>query len=125
MISPDGQRIAYFSRNPVTNNIALYVREIDGLEARLVPGTELANVASGFGGNMNPFFSADSRSIGFLSPDRGLIRVSLDGGPAVKIADTPSPAFLGATWSATIRSCTQRAGAYSVPRPAAAACPSH
>jgi Tol biopolymer transport system component len=98
MISPDGQRIAYFSRNPVNNNIALYVREIDGLEARLVPGTELTNVPTGFGGNMNPFFSADSRSIGFLS-DRGVIRVSLDGGPPVKIADTPSPAFLGATWT--------------------------
>jgi serine/threonine-protein kinase len=99
MISPDGQRIAYFSRNPVNNNIALYVREIDGLEARLVPGTELANVPSGFGGNMNPFFSADSRSIGLLSPDRGVIRVSLDGGPPVKITDAP-PTFLGATWSA-------------------------
>jgi hypothetical protein len=32
MISPDGQRIAYFGRNPENNNIALYVREIDGLE---------------------------------------------------------------------------------------------
>jgi eukaryotic-like serine/threonine-protein kinase len=100
MISPDGQRIAYFSRNPVNNNIALYVREIDGLEARLVPGTELANITSGLGGNMNPFFSPDSRSIGFLSPDRGVIRVSLDGGPPIKIADAPSPAFLGATWTA-------------------------
>ena len=47
MISPDGQRIAYFGRNPENNNIALYVREIDGLEARVVPGTELANVAGG------------------------------------------------------------------------------
>jgi serine/threonine-protein kinase len=99
MISPDGQRIAYFGRNPENNNVALYVREIDGLEARLVPGTELANVVGG-GGNMNPFFSADSRSIGFLSPDRGVIRVALDGGPPVKMADAPSPAFLGATWTA-------------------------
>jgi Tol biopolymer transport system component len=103
MISPDGQRIAYFGRNPENNNVALYVREIDGLEARVVPGTELANVASGFGGNMNPFFSADSRSIGFLSPDRGLIRVSVDGGPPIKVADAPSPAFLGAAWTADDR----------------------
>ena len=100
MISPDGQRIAYFGRNPENNSVALYVREIDGLEARVVPGTELANVANGFGGNMNPFFSADSRSIGFLSPDRGLIRVPVDGGPPIKLADTPSPAFLGAAWTA-------------------------
>jgi Tol biopolymer transport system component len=99
MISPDGQRIAYFGRNPQNNNVALYVREIDGLDARLVPGTELANVVGG-GGNMNPFFSADSRSIGFLSPDRGVIRVSLDGGPPIKIVDAPSPAFLGAMWAA-------------------------
>jgi eukaryotic-like serine/threonine-protein kinase len=100
MISPDGQRIVYFGRNPDNNNIALYVREIDGLEARVVPGTELANVAGGFGGNMNPFFSADSRSIGFLSPDRGVTRVSVDGGPPIKMVDAPSPGFLGATWTA-------------------------
>jgi Tol biopolymer transport system component len=98
MISPDGQRIAYFGRNPANNNVALYVREIDGLEARLVPGTELVNVPAG--GNMNPFFSADSRSIGFLSPDRGVIRVPVDGGPPIKMVDAPSPAFLGAMWTA-------------------------
>ena len=42
MISPDGQRIAYFARNSENNDVALYVREIDGLETRVVPGTELA-----------------------------------------------------------------------------------
>ena len=61
MISPDGKRLAYFGRNPENGNVALYVRELDGLEARVVPGTEVANVANGFGGNMNPFFSADGQ----------------------------------------------------------------
>jgi Tol biopolymer transport system component/predicted Ser/Thr protein kinase len=99
MISPDGQRIAYFGQNPSNGNTALYVREIDGLEARVVAGTDVGN-QSGPGGNMNPFFSSDGRSIGFLSPGRGVVRVSLDGGPPMKIIDPPAPAFLGASWAA-------------------------
>ncbi|HEX5048438.1 MAG TPA: protein kinase [Gammaproteobacteria bacterium] len=100
MISPDGKRLAYFGQNRETSNVSLFVREIDGLEAKPVPGTDVGNVI-GAAGNMNPFFSADGRSMGFLSPTRGgVIRVALEGGGPIKIFDEPAPAFLGAAWAA-------------------------
>ena len=40
MISPDGERLVYIAQEP-TGGVALYVRELDGLEARRIPGTEL------------------------------------------------------------------------------------
>ncbi len=94
-ISPDGKRIAYFARKPDTGNVELYVRELDALEARPIPGTEGRSV-----GNMNLFFSADGKSIGYFAPDRnGVVGVTIDGRPTVKIIDAPTPAFLGATWT--------------------------
>jgi serine/threonine-protein kinase len=95
-ISPDGRRIAYFAQDLQRGSVELYVRDLDALEARVVPGTEVTNTS---GGNMNPFFSPDGRSIGFFTPDRGVVRVSIDGAPPTKILDPPSPAFLGASWS--------------------------
>jgi Tol biopolymer transport system component len=95
-ISPDGQRLAYFARTPETGNVELYVRELDALDARPIPGTEV----SAANGTMNPFFSADGRSVGFWAPGRGIVRVSVDGSPAIKVLDSPSPAFVGATWLA-------------------------
>jgi serine/threonine-protein kinase len=93
-ISPDGKRIAYYALKPSNGNVELYVRDLDALEARPLPGTEMAPA-----GNGNPFFSPDGRSIGFWGPDRGVVRVSIDGTPPIKILDSPSPAFLGATWT--------------------------
>ncbi len=101
MISPDGERIAYFGVDPADGSSALYVRELDGLDARLVQGTDVGNQSGGPGtGNMNPFFSADSQSIGFLAPGRGVIRIDVDGGPPLEVVDAPAPAFLGASWAA-------------------------
>ena len=95
IISPDGRRIAYFSEDSQTrSHHALYVRELDGLEAKRLAGTEIALAGDGFS-NMNPFFSSDGRWIGFRSPNRGIIRVALDGGPPIKIVDDQLQ-FLGA-----------------------------
>ena len=94
-ISPDGKRIAYFAEKPGTGNVELYVRELDALDARPIPGTEGPST-----GNMNLFFSADDKSIGYFAPDRGgVISVTIDGRPSVKMLDGPSPAFIGATWA--------------------------
>src|SRR5262249_31901835 len=46
----------------------------------------------------SPFFSPDGRSIGFASATQ-LMRVALDGGPALAIAKLANPGFGGAFWS--------------------------
>ena len=95
-ISPDGQRIAYFARKPENENVELYVRELDALEARVVPDTQVAPQPA----TMNPFFSPDGRSIGFFAQSRGVVSVTIDGRPPVKIIDQPDPTFVGASWAA-------------------------
>jgi serine/threonine-protein kinase len=96
-IAPDGRRIAYFVQLP-NERVQLYVRELDGLDARPLAGTEAPG--SGGPGNMNPFFSADGKSIGLFVPDRGVMSVPIEGGPPVKILDPPVPGFIGASWAA-------------------------
>ncbi len=93
-ISPDGRRIAYWVRQPETGDLELYVRELDSLEARAVPGT-----AQGPQGNRNLFFSPDGRSIGYGTPDGALVSIAIDGRSPVRIVDRGSP-FVGAWWSA-------------------------
>jgi Tol biopolymer transport system component len=100
-ISPGGERLAYFAQDSQTGSVALYVRELDALEARRLPGTDVAQ--PGGGSNMNPFFSPDGRSIGFRSPGRGIVRVAVDGALPDEIIDdahAQQPAFLGGAWAA-------------------------
>jgi Tol biopolymer transport system component len=95
IISPDGERIAYFGLNSQTGSAALYVRELDSLEARLIPGTETSGPT-----NMNPFFSPDGKWIGLRIPGRGILRVSVDGAPSLEVAPDPQLAFLSGAWGA-------------------------
>lgn len=94
-ISPDGKRLAYVARDPQTTHVALYVRDLDGLSAKAVPGTEVQRG----GGTVNPFFSPDGQWLGFSSPGKGIMRVSVSGEPPLKIADDPSPYFGGGAWA--------------------------
>ncbi|MGD2167628.1 MAG: protein kinase, partial [Gammaproteobacteria bacterium] len=93
-ISPDGKRLAYFGRNVATGNVALYLRDFDGLETRVVQGTESTRTDNNA---LNPFFSADSNWIGFRSPGEGIMRVSVNGGAPVRMLDDVE-LFLGADW---------------------------
>jgi serine/threonine-protein kinase len=93
LISPDGERLVYAGQEP-TGGISLYVRDLDGLEARRIPGTELPTREE----TLNPFFSADGNWIGFRAPERGLVRVPIGGGQPLEIAEDP-PLFLGAAWA--------------------------
>jgi serine/threonine-protein kinase len=93
-LSPDGQRLAYLGRNAARNEVALYLREFDALESRLLPGTEVLNPTQ----NVSPFFSPDGRSIGFAAPDGRVIRARIDGAPPLTLFQ--SGLFYGATWIA-------------------------
>jgi eukaryotic-like serine/threonine-protein kinase len=87
-ISPDGTRLAY-AAGPGNLTTRLYVRAMDGLEARPIPGTE---------GGQNPFFSPDGQRIGFITNGGKLATVSVSGGAPVSLAEVRFPGFSGASW---------------------------
>jgi Tol biopolymer transport system component len=71
----------------ITNAARIWVRALDSLTARELPGTEEAR---------NPFWSPDSRSIAFFASGK-LKRVDLDAGSPVEIAEFQ--AARGGSWS--------------------------
>ena len=83
-LSPDGTQLAYVARQGSTQQ--LYLRAMDSLEAKPIPGTEEA---------VNPFFSPDGQSIGFFAGGK-LKKVSVSGGAALTLGDAAQP--LGASW---------------------------
>jgi Tol biopolymer transport system component len=83
-LSPDGTRLAYVATQGGTQQI--YLRAMDGLEAKPVPGTERA---------INPFFSPDGQSLGFFAEGK-LKKVPVNGGLAQPLCDAVLPR--GATW---------------------------
>jgi len=78
-ISPDGRQIAMLVTVDAANII--WLRPTDSIEGRLVPGTE---GAQGF-----PFWSPDSRSLGFQASGK-LKRIDLVDGTVRELADLPS-----------------------------------
>ncbi len=80
--SPDGKRLAYVAKSQ------LYLREIDKPQAEPIAGTEGAKV---------PFFSPDSRWIGFSTVDNTIKKISVEGGAAVTIC-AAGQKIRGATW---------------------------
>jgi Tol biopolymer transport system component len=83
-LSPDGTQLAYVARQGATQQ--LYLRAMDSLEARPMPGTE---------GATNPFFSPDSKLVGFFAGGK-LKKVSVAGGASVTLGDVANPR--GASW---------------------------
>ena len=92
-ISPDGTHLVYVGTvlgSPGLLPTQFYLRAIDGLESRPIPGTE---------GGMSPFFSPDGQWIGF-SAGGELKKVSLSGGAPVSLGvSTPDLGIFGASWS--------------------------
>jgi hypothetical protein len=84
-VSPDGRQLAFVSTG-ATGKLMLWVRALDSLEARVLPGTENA---------AHPFWSPDGRALGFLA-DGKLKKVDAAGGPVQTLADSPERS--GATW---------------------------
>jgi Tol biopolymer transport system component/predicted Ser/Thr protein kinase len=85
-LSPDGKVAAFVAT--VGGKTALWVRPLDGTTARLLPGTEGAEY---------PFWSPDSKTIGFFAGGK-LQRVELAGGTPLAICDV-SGLSLGGSWS--------------------------
>ncbi len=81
-ISPDGSRLAFITSTTGT----IGIRSLDSTEVRLLPGTEGAGY---------PFWSGDSRRLGFFA-DGKLKRVAIDGGPPRILCDAPNGR--GGTW---------------------------
>jgi Tol biopolymer transport system component len=83
-LSPDGTHLAYIARQGGTPQ--LYLRAMESLEARPIPGTE---------GAVLPFFSPDGKWLGFFAGQK-LMKISVSGGSAVTLGD--APVSLGASW---------------------------
>jgi serine/threonine protein kinase len=83
-LSPDGQKVVFSATTE--GRTRLWLRSLDSTTAKTLQNTEDANY---------PFWSPDSRSIGFFA-DGKLKRIDLSGGPAQVLADAPSNR--GGTW---------------------------
>jgi eukaryotic-like serine/threonine-protein kinase len=85
-VSPDGSRLVFvaLSADSIRH---LWVRRFDSVSARMLDGTANA---------LYPFWSPDSRSIGFFTTSQ-LLRIPEAGGPAQVLCDMPFAR--GGTWS--------------------------
>jgi serine/threonine protein kinase/Tol biopolymer transport system component len=83
-LTPDGTHLAYVAAQGGTQQ--LYLRALDSLEAKPIPGTE---------GAVNPFFSPDGQWLGFFAGGK-LKKVSVNGGAALTLGDAVNPG--GASW---------------------------
>jgi Tol biopolymer transport system component len=86
-VSPDGRMIAFDGRD-AGNATRVWIRSLDSVQPRALQGTE---------GALRPFWSPDSRFVGFMAGGK-LKKVEVTGGPPQTLADLPSGA--DGTWSA-------------------------
>jgi eukaryotic-like serine/threonine-protein kinase len=87
-LSPDGRRLVVVARDSSGRNL-LWVRSLDSLAVQPLAGTENPSF---------PFWSPDSRSIGFFA-DGKLKRIDASGGPPQTLCDVP--VSRGGTWNRT------------------------
>ena len=85
-ISPDGRTLAFTAKDE-SGKVTLWVRALDTLTAKSLPGTE---------GAAMPFWSPDSRSIGFFGQAK-LKRIDVEGGPPQTLSDAPRAR--GGSWN--------------------------
>ena len=86
VVSPDGTTFA-FSARTASGEVGLFLRELDAVVARPLKGAE---------GAQYPFWSPDSRSIGFFA-DGKLKKIDADGGPPLTLCDAPNGK--GGSWA--------------------------
>jgi len=82
-LSPDAKRVAFVA------NDSLWLRDLDSLTARSLPGTE---------GAFSPFWSPDGRWIAFFTSDK-LKKIDTTGGPPVALCDKDTDSAAAGSWS--------------------------
>ncbi len=85
-VSPDGRYIA-FNATDSEGKTRIWIRALNALTAQPLNGTE---------GTTRPFWSPDSRFLGFMAEGK-LKKIEVTGGPAQKICDAPTGA--DGSWS--------------------------
>ena len=96
-ISPDGTHLIYAAGSSNLNR-QLYVRAMDDLDDRPIPGTEGAG---------DPFFSPDGQWVAFYTAGK-LMKVALNGGrPGSLSQGFDSSGFSGGSWSTQGKIVTQ------------------
>jgi eukaryotic-like serine/threonine-protein kinase len=89
-LSPDGTRLVYAAATS-NGSSQLYIRAMDGLDARPIPGTD---------GGADPFFSPDGQWVGFTRAGT-LAKVSVSGAASISLdaaIGLNNATFFGATW---------------------------
>jgi len=86
-LSPDGRAMVFVANSPGADPM-LWLRSVDQVTARQLPGTEGAQL---------PFWSPDSRWVGFFAEGK-LKKIPVGGGPVQVLADV-ADAF-GGSWGA-------------------------
>ena len=87
VVSPDGRQIVFSAID--RSGTRLLVHNLASVDAVVVPGSE---------GATHPFWSPDSKSVGFFA-DRKLMKVALAGGAPVPLAEAPDGR--GGAWGAS------------------------
>ncbi len=77
-ISPDGRQVTFAAKSAAGKSM-LWLRSLDSLSARPIPGTEDASF---------PFWSPDSRFLAFFAAGK-LQKVDLAGAPPLAVCDAP------------------------------------
>ncbi len=86
-VSPDGRFVA-FNATDASGKTRIWLRPLNALAAQPLAGTE---------GTTRPFWSPDSRFLGFFAEGK-LKKIDISGGPPQKICDAPTGA--DGSWSA-------------------------
>ncbi|HEV2113040.1 MAG TPA: protein kinase [Terriglobales bacterium] len=87
IVSPDGSQVAFVAQS-AEGSAQIYVRALSEGQAHGIPGTDGASY---------PFWSADSKSVGFFAAAK-LRRVTVAGGPVLDICSVARPR--GGSWAA-------------------------
>ncbi len=91
-LSPDGSKLAYYARDAASAP-RLWVRAMDTLESRPLPGAELASEVV-----TPPFWSPDSRWLVFNAGGTALKKIAVTGGPPQTLCN-PSNNAPGGAWN--------------------------